>query len=186
MTLGETNTPYEFTLVDFAKGEHKAPPHLGRQPFGQVPTLDDDGFAFYESRAICRYINEKANGELVPADIKGRALTEQWISIEIADFSPHLLKLIAHHLFQQAQEPAVLAAAEKGLETALGVMDTQLANTPFLAGTAFTLADICYMPYIEYGMATPAKEMFPRFPHVSAWWSKISQRPTWLKAAGRA
>ena len=40
MTLAETSTPYDFVLVDFAKGEHKQAPHTQRQPFGQVPALE--------------------------------------------------------------------------------------------------------------------------------------------------
>jgi hypothetical protein len=36
MTLAETNTPFELTTIDFAKGEHKQQPHLSRQPFGQI------------------------------------------------------------------------------------------------------------------------------------------------------
>ena len=58
-TLVETNTPYELEVVDFAKGEHKREPHLSRQPFGQVPAIDDAGVELYESRAIARYINDK-------------------------------------------------------------------------------------------------------------------------------
>src|SRR5450755_384159 len=89
MTLNETKTPYELTTIDFTKGEHKQPAHLARQPFGQIPVIDDDGFTFYESRAICRYISEKVGGDLVPGDIKARALMEQWISIETSNFTPH-------------------------------------------------------------------------------------------------
>ena len=69
MTLAETNTPYELVVVDFAKGEHKQEPHLSRQPFGQVPALKDGDFELYESRAMCRYINDKVNGPLVPRDL---------------------------------------------------------------------------------------------------------------------
>jgi len=34
-------------------------------------------------------------------------------------------------------------------------------------------------------MATPAKDIFAKFPHVISWWSKISERPTWRKATGK-
>ena len=85
------NAPVEYVYLDFAKGEHKAPAHLARQPFGQIPAIDDDGFSFYESRAICRYINERVGGGLVPTDIKGRALMEQWISVETSNFTPHAM-----------------------------------------------------------------------------------------------
>jgi glutathione S-transferase len=186
MTLNETNTPYELTTVDFAKGEHKQQPHLGRQPFGQIPALDDDGFAMYESRAMARYINEKAAGKLVPSDPKARAVMEQWISIETSNFTPHAMKLIYHHVFHRAQDAAVLEAAGKGLESALATMEERLAKSPFLAGDELTLADVCFMPYIEYAMGTPAKETFAKYPHVSAWWNKISERPTWRKTAQRS
>src|SRR6185295_13510330 len=73
MTLAETNTPYELQVVEFATGEHKKPPHLARQPFGQVPALQDGDFELYESRAMCRYINDKASGSLVPRDLRDRA-----------------------------------------------------------------------------------------------------------------
>ena len=167
-------------------GEHKQQPHLSRQPFGQIPAIDDDGFSFYESRAICRYLSEKAGGALVPGDIKGRALMEQWISVETPNFTPHVMKFIYHHVFQRAQEPPVLEAAGKGLEACLGVMEARLAKSPFLAEAQFTLADIVFMPYIEYAMGTPIKATFAKYPQVSAWWSKIGERPTWQKVAGRA
>jgi len=186
MTLAETKTPYELTLVDFAKGEHKKQPHLSRQPFGQIPAIDDDGFSFYESRAICRYINDKVGGSLVPTDIKGRALMEEWISVETSNFTPSAMKFIYHYTFQRPQEPAVLEAATKSLETTFGVMDARLAASPFLAGPQFTLADVVFMPYLEYAMGSPVKAITAKLPHVSAWWNKISERPTWQKAIGRA
>jgi glutathione S-transferase len=185
MTCAENDTAYELTTVDFAKGEHKQQPHLSRQPFGQIPAIDDDGFAIYESRAIARYIDEKAGGKLVPKDLKTRAVMEEWISVETSNFSPHVMKFIYHHTFGRAQDAAVLETAGKGLETALGVMEARLAKSPFLAGAELTLADVCFMPYIEYAMGTPVKETFAKFPHVSAWWNKVSERPTWQKTAGR-
>ena len=185
MTLAETNTPYELSTIDFAKGEHKQPAHLARQPFGQIPALDDDGFAIYESRAICRYIDEKVSGKLIPSDIKARAVMEQWISVETSNFTPHAMKFIYHHTFGRTQDAAVLEAATKGLETALGVMDVRLGKSPFLAGDQLTLADVCFMPYVEYVMGTPAKEIITKYPHVIAWWNKVSERPTWQKTAGR-
>jgi glutathione S-transferase len=186
MTLAETNTPFDLTTVELAKGAHKQQPHLSRQPFGQIPTIDDDGFAFYESRAICRYLDEKAGGKLVPSDIKGRALMEQWISVETSNFTPHAMKFIYHDVFKRPQEPAFLEAAGKGLENALGILDASLAKSPFLAGAGFSLADVVFMPYFEYAMTTPAKAIFARYPHVIEWWNRVSERPTWRKVVGRA
>lgn len=186
MTLAETKTPHELVVVDFAKGEHKQPPHLARQPFGKVPALEDGSLELYESRAMCRYINEKAGGALIPSDLADRARMEQWISIEASNFSGPAMKFILHHIFRFEQPADALAAAGPQLEAALVVMDKQLASHPFIAGERFTLADVCYMPYLEYGMMTPAKEILVKHPHVMAWWNKISEMPTWRQVAGRA
>jgi len=186
MTLAETNTPHEFELVDFAKGEHKQPAHMARQPFGQVPALDDDGFGLYESRAICRYINDKASGQLVPRDLKERAMMEQWISVETSNFTAPVMKFVYQYTFHREQTPEVLATAATQLDHALGVMEKQLTSHPFIAGSTFSLADICFMPYVEYAMGTPAKEHITKHPHVLAWWNKVSEMPSWRKIAGRA
>jgi glutathione S-transferase len=185
MTCAENDTAYELDIIDFAKGEHKAQPHLSRQPFGQIPAIDDDGFALFESRAICRYLDAKVNGKLVPQDNKARAMMEEWVSIETSNFTPHAMKFIYHYTFQRNQDQAVLDAAGKGLETAFGVMEARLSKSAFLAGDSFTLADVCFMPYLEYAMKSPVKDMLAKFPHVSAWWNKVSERPTWRKTAGR-
>jgi glutathione S-transferase len=186
MTLAETNTPYEFELVDLMKGEHKQAPHLARQPFGVVPALKDGDFEMYESRAMCRYINEKVHGALIPNDLQARARMEQWISIETANFSSAVLKFVFHHMFQREQTPETLKTAGEQIDHTLSVMDKQLAKHPFIAGETFTLADVSFMPYVEYALATPAKDLFPKHAHVMAWWKKVSARPTWQKTIGKA
>ncbi len=186
MTLAETTTPYELSVVDFTKGEHKAAAHLAHQPFGQMPALQDGDFALYESRAMCRYINDKAQGPLVPRDLRDRARMEQWISVETSNFTPAAMKFVYHHTFRREQTPQVLETAAQQLHVALSIMDHQLASQLFLAADSVTLADICFMPYIEYAIASTAKEVFAAYPRVMAWWNQISERPTWRKVAGHA
>jgi glutathione S-transferase len=186
MTLAENDLPYEMNVVDVPKGESRQPAHLHRQPFGRIPAIEDDGFELFESRAICRYLDGKASGKLVPSDPKARARMEQWISIETSEFTPNAMKFVYAYIFKREQPADVMAAATKALETTLGVMDKQLATTPFLAGSEFTLADVCYMPYVDYAIGTPAKEILAKYPHVMTWWNKISERPTWRTASGKA
>ena len=185
MTLGETNTSYEMMTIDFATGAHKKEPHISRQPFGRIPAIDDDGFAMFESRAIARYIAEKTKSPLIPNDIHARAKMEQWISIETSEFAPHAMKFVYEHTFKRKQEQSVLDAAAAALKTTLGVMSAQLAKTPFISGDAFTIADIGFMPYLEYVMASPAKELVAPYERVVAWWEKIRARPAWQKVIGK-
>jgi glutathione S-transferase len=185
MTLAETNTPFELSVVDFTKGEHKQPQHTKRQPFGRIPALEDDGFEMFESRAICRYVNKKVNGDLVAGDLQSYAKMEQWISIETSEFSAHAKKYIYHDTFKRPQEQSVLDTATKALETTCGFMEKQLAQAQFIAGSSFTLADIGFMPYLEYAMGTSFKGVFTQHPHLMTWWNRVSERPTWRKVAGK-
>ncbi len=186
MTLAENETPFEMSLVDFAKGEHKAEPHLHRQPFGRIPALKDEtGFEMFESRAMCRYLNETHKGKLVPSDPKAHAKMEQWISVETSEFAPHAMKFVYEHIFKRPQPADAITSAAAALEVTCKTMDEQLAKTPFLAGDQFTLADVCFMPYVEYAINTPAKEIFAKYPHFMTWWNKVSERATWKKATGK-
>jgi glutathione S-transferase len=90
MTAIENGAEFEIKTVDLRKGEHKQPAHLARQPFGQIPAVEDDGFVVYESRAIARYINDTRGNKLVPSDPKKRALMEQWISLEQGTITPEV------------------------------------------------------------------------------------------------
>lgn len=56
MTILEKELPYEYVLIDIAKGDQKSEEYKKLQPFGKVPVLDDDGFLIFESRAICKYL----------------------------------------------------------------------------------------------------------------------------------
>jgi glutathione S-transferase len=182
MTAHETNTPFELVLVDLGKGEHKQPEHLARQPFGQIPTIDDDGFKMYESRAISRYIDGKAGGILTPKNPQARAIMEQWMSVETSNFAPHAMKFIYQFVFKREQTSEVLKAAGAALDTAYGVLERALADQSFLAGGIFSLAEIGFMPYLEYLTHTPAAAKLTEHPRVAAWWAAARQRPTWLQA----
>ncbi len=180
-TLAELGTPYEYVHVDFGSGHHKQEAHLSRQPFGQIPALEDDGFALYETHAMLRYLNAKANGALLPRDPRACAVVDQWMSIETANFSSHAMKFVYHHLLHFHHEGKVLEHATAELDKALGILSTQLAKLPFVAGQSFTLADICFMPYFEYAMLTPAREVIEKRPDVVRWWNSVRERPSWRK-----
>jgi len=184
-TLVEHGIPHEMQLVDLMTGAHKQPEHLARQPFGQIPTIDDDGFTLYESRVICRYLDEKAGGNLTPKDIQAKAVMEQWISVETSNFTPHVMKFVYHHVFQRKQDEKVLEEAAGKVKEALGVMDKHLAKNQYFAGGDFSLADISFMPYFEYAMATPVKDMILAHQNVAKWWERVSTRSSWKRVTNK-
>lgn len=190
MVFAEKGIKPDFTLVDLAKGEHKMPEHLQRQPFGQVPVLQDGDFMLYESRAMIRYLDEALGTNLAPKDAKGRAAMEQWISIEMANFAPTAMKIISQNILNpMAGKPADQAIVEQArteLATPLDIMEAQLAKTKYISGDTFTLADIGYMPDIEYLFAAKCGDLIERRPHVAKWWKDISGRKSWHVVTGKA
>jgi len=66
--LEEAGQAYDVRYLP--QGTQKAPPHRALQPFGQVPTLEQDGLQLFESGAIVLHIAERY-GVLLPADAGG-------------------------------------------------------------------------------------------------------------------
>ncbi|MRG92730.1 glutathione S-transferase family protein [Polyangium spumosum] len=186
--LTEKGVDYEFVLVDIMKGESKSPEHLARQPFGVVPVLEDDGFVLYESRAILRYLNAKLGG-LAPTDAKDLGVMEQWISVEQSYFSPPAMKAILEIFFAPMKgttpDPKVVEEGKAGAAKALDVLERALAGKQWLAGS-FSIAEITYAPYLQYLVDTGLGDIVKERPNVAAWWSRISERPSWQKAIGKA
>ncbi|RKO88159.1 thioredoxin-like protein, partial [Blyttiomyces helicus] len=85
--LAEKGQPWELVPVDFAKAEHKSPAFLKKQPFGQVPVLEDPDhpdFFMFESRAMARYVDAKYKGQgtdLMGSTAQETALIETWLSV---------------------------------------------------------------------------------------------------------
>jgi glutathione S-transferase len=190
ITLAEKGHEAEFVLVDIMKGEHKQPPYLARHPFGVIPALeDDDGFQLYESRAIIRYLDERLPGtSLTPKDIKDHARMEQLISIEQSYFSGGAFKIFWNLMFKKmmGQEPdtAVVEQGKAEVTRTLDIVEKDLANREFLAGNAFTLADITWMPYVAYVFGSGEGGLVTARPNFARWWERVSARPSWKKVAG--
>ena len=187
--LAEKNATPEMVTIDMGKGEHKQADFMAKQPFGKIPVLDDDGFVLYESRAIIRYLDEKLGGEkLTPSDAKQHAAMEQWISIEMSYFTAPAMKIIYNTTFAKFRgfEPdqAAIEEGKKALEQCLPVMERQLSKNEYIAGNTFTLADVGYMPYLQYLYDGGSQGVVEAFPKVAAWWKKISSRPSWKKVTG--
>jgi glutathione S-transferase len=188
MTLAEKGLEAELVLVQLPAGEQKRPEHLARHPFGKVPVLDDEGFVLFETRAICEYVDRKfAPARLVPEDLQGLARMHQWTNVADAYFVPHAAPFIVESLFRrylggEKNEQAV-AAGRAGMQAALDAADAWLSRTEYFAGRTISLADIGWMPYLEYLHHLGEGDAVAKRRHLDAWWKKVSLRPTWQRVA---
>ncbi|PKY29612.1 thioredoxin-like protein [Rhizophagus irregularis] len=107
--LKELGLSYEFTQPGSFE-EIKSPEYLAtKHPFGKIPSLIDDGFQIYETRAIARYLVNKYQGKknstvLIPSDVQKAALVEQFISVEISYYTQPLGKLVGQLVFAKRRD----------------------------------------------------------------------------------
>jgi glutathione S-transferase len=188
MTLAEKGHEAEFSLVMLPKGEQKLPQHLALHPFGKVPVLDDDGFVLYETRAINAYLDRKLSGpSLSPSQPREIALLDQFTNVAESYFVPHAMPVIMEKLFRRylggEQNTAAIEAGRAAMGTALDTIEQRLASSPYLAGAAFSLADIQWMPYFEYFLQIGEAQALTSRKHLTAWWERVSERPMWQRVA---
>ncbi|KAG6877618.1 hypothetical protein C0993_005622 [Termitomyces sp. T159_Od127] len=184
--LLEKQVPFEIIAIDLAKGEHKSPAYLEKQPFGQIPYIDDNGFTLYESRAICRYIATKyadQGTKLIPTDLEKYALFEQAASNEQSNFDPSASAAVFENVFKKyhglTPDPAAFEAHIKKLDAKLEVYDKILSKQKYVAGDELTLADLFHIPYGAM-LAVAGSNIMETKPNVARWFKEITSRKSWV------
>jgi len=177
LVLRALDLPYESVEVDLFRGETRSGEHLARNPDGRVPVLEtDDGELIPESGAILLHLAEGTALLPAPGTIE-RSRVHQWMFFEQnrieADLATaRFLKLAG----RDATMPEVFASRLERGRDALAALDRGLADgRTFLAGDAFTVADIALYGYGHCGADAGAD---PRqFEHVAAWLSRVEATP---------
>jgi GST-like protein len=187
IALEETGLPYEVHRVDFEKHEQTSPEFLSINPNNKIPAiLDPQGpggqpLALFESGAILLYLADKT-GQLLPADPADRWHAVQWLMFQMGGVGPMFGQVGFFHKFggkdYEDKRPRDRYVAESA--RLLAVLEGRLAQSPWLAGDDYTIADIATFPWVRnlvgfYG----ARELvgFDRFPHVQRALDAFLARP---------
>jgi len=187
--LREKNIPYELVAINLAEKQNSSPEYLQKQPFGQVPVLDDNGYLIYESRAIGRYIALKYASQgtqgLLPdySDFEATGKFEEACSLEYSQFNPSMEGLAEELVFKKYKnEETDLAAVAKYNATLAKKLDAYekiLSTRKYLTGDHVTLADLFHLPYGEVLTSIIKSDAISTRPNVSRWWNDISARESW-------
>ncbi|KAL6183809.1 PREDICTED: glutathione S-transferase F13-like [Fragaria vesca subsp. vesca] len=187
----EKGQEFELIPVNLTTGEHKQSGFLAKNPFGQIPALEDGDLTLFESRAIASYVAEKykdSGSDLIRHNnLKEAALVKVWSEVEAQTFHPVISTIVHQHLilplFGQQPDQAVIDANLEKLKNILNVYDARLKSSKYLAGDFFSIADLNHFPYLFYFMRSPWTSVVNDRPHVKAWWEDISSRPSFKKVA---
>ena len=159
-------------------GINDTPEFLAKNPNGLVPVIDDDGFVLYESNAIVRYLAARAGAEaLWPADVRRRADVDRWMEWQSTAFTPAMWAAFWQLIRTPAdkRDAAAVEASRAKSEALATIVDAQLANTPYLAGGAFTVADIVVGCAAHRWLNLPLPRV-PR-PNLERWYAGLKARP---------
>ena len=178
--LEELELPYKVIPINISKGDQFEPQYLAINPNNKMPTIVDsegpDGqpYPVFESGAILLYLAEK-HGRFLPKAMGPRYVVIQWLMFQMASVGPMLGQ--AHHFRQYAPEPIPYAIDRYTNEAAriYGVVDKRLAENEYLAGDAYTIADMATFPWLA--LRERQGQSFDTFPNVGRWVQIMKARP---------
>jgi len=184
LVLEHKGIAYTAKRLSFDKDETRSPEYLRINPRGKVPAIVDDGFALYESGAICEYLEEKyPQNPLLPKDAKGRALVRRLIGEADDSLYKAGSDLMGKVLFTPAAErdPKQIDEAKAKVREELNYWREYLKGD-FFAGP-LSLADFVIYPYMR--MPVRVEERVPGqgfkredFPaNIAAWMKRIEALP---------
>lgn len=179
--LEEVGLDYTVHPVAINKGEQFSDFFLKLNPNHRIPAIvDHDGpegrpFGLFESGAILIYLAEKTDSPLLPTRPEANYRTLQWLMFQMSGVGPMFGQ--ANHFRNYAVEKHEYAIDRYTKEAGrlLGVLDTQLGESRYLAGGDCTIADIAVWPWLR--RTHRQGQTLEDSPNVKRWFDAIAARP---------
>ncbi len=174
--LEEMGLPYEVVGLDHPNHDLDGDEFRAKNPFGQIPAVDDDGVVVTESGAILLYLARKS-GKLMPPDLAGEAQVLRW---SVAALNSVEVPVLARWFvgLNEGKGTRAYEALTGWSDMRLAQLDGWLANRAFIATDDFTVADILMAHVLSAGTDQGLKEPYP---HVRAYQKRCTDRPAWKR-----
>jgi glutathione S-transferase len=176
IALEEMSLAYTVHPIPLRSGAQKAPDFLAINPNGRIPAIVDRAagdFAVFESGAILIYLAEKT-GQFLPVEVKARSVVLQWLMWQMGGLGPMHGQANVFNRYFPEKIPSVIKRYQDETRRLFGVMDTRLADQPYLAGD-YSIADMACWPWVmQHDWAGVAIDDLP---HLQRWLREIGDRP---------
>lgn len=175
--LAELGLDFKHHDIGRNSGDLESADFLALNPRARVPVLRLGDAVVWESNSILRYLaNQFEATEFYPTDPLPRSQVERWMDWELASLQPAFIDLFWGYYRTPAatRQQSLIDAAQQQCRVQFDLLDAHLAMQPYLAGDAFSLADIacgvCLFRYFNMGLdvGEPA--------NVMRWYRQLSQR----------
>ncbi|WP_076539690.1 glutathione S-transferase family protein [Shewanella sp. UCD-KL21] len=176
--LEELAIEWQFSFVDFSKGDNRAEAYLALNPSGKMPVITDGELVLTESAAILQYLAEKyGNGRFLP--VPGSAASakhHQWVSFIICELEQPLWSMGKHRfaLPEDQRLGAMLPVAKFEFNRAAAIAELWVPGSGYLCGSELTIADILLAQTLLW--ATMFEQTIP--PKLAAYRDRLQQSPS--------
>jgi glutathione S-transferase len=156
--------------------------YLQRNPTGLVPTIADGGLTLWESNSIVRYLAASyGSGSLWPEDPAERALADKWMDFQLGTLFPAfkdaLIGLV--RTAQEDRDPAKIDAAVRATADVIPILDAQLQDNDYVAGSTLTMGDVALGSLLYRWFELEIDR--PDLPALRAWYDRLADRLAFQK-----
>jgi len=151
IALEELELAYRVIPVNIGSGDQFKPEFLVITPNHRIPAIvDPDGpggkpLTLFESGAILIYLAEKT-GKLIPADPAARLTCLQWLMFQMGGVGPMFGQYNHFTAYAPEKLPYAIERYSKEVKRLHRVLEKRLAESPYLVGPEYSIADIATFP----------------------------------------
>jgi GSH-dependent disulfide-bond oxidoreductase len=185
LALGHTGAEYDAWLIRINEGQQFGSGFVGVNPNSKIPALLDcsgeQPVRVFESGAILLYLAEKF-GALVPTEPAQRAECLSWLFWQMGS-APYLGGGFGHfYAYAPIKIEYAIDRFAMEVKREMDVLNQRLAQSRFIAGNDYTIADIAIWPWygaLAKGLLYEAGEFLQvhEYTHVQRWAEELAQRP---------
>jgi GST-like protein len=185
LALGHSGAEYDAWLIRIGDGEQFGSGFVSVNPNSKIPALLDRSGAkpirVFESGAILQYLAEKF-GAFLPTEAGARAECLSWLFWQMGS-APYLGGGFGHfYAYAPSKFEYAIDRFAMEVKRQLDVLDKQLADNEYIAGSEYTIADMAIWPWyggLVKGWLYEAGEFLSvqDYRHVQRWANAIGERP---------
>ena len=185
LAAGHAGAEYDAWMIRINEGDQFGSGFVAVNPNSKIPALVDRSGAtpirVFESGAILLYLAEKF-GAFLPTDPATRAECLSWLFWQMGS-APYLGGGFGHfYAYAPTKIEYAIDRFAMEVKRQLDVLDRRLAQSPYLAGAEYTIADIAVWPWygaLAKGLVYEAGEFLQvqTYTHVQRWAEQIAERP---------
>src|SRR5262249_21715940 len=177
IALREKGIPYAEVVAALPGGAHRTAAFRRLNPFEQMPVIEDGDLVVTESVAILEYLDERyPEPPLLPAGAARRAAARQLMLWSGDYLAPAWKAWMAPRFAGTRPDDPSVREGHAAMARHMDVLEARLRGAAWLVD-GYSLADICYAPFVTAFDLLGLGDLFAGRPAVRAWVDRLATRP---------